>query len=139
MRIYILYVLLILLNCSSYALEKEELLKLIRPDEAKSDNLIVLNSDYIDENPQRAIQYHNQAIEQIKNMPFKAFYLLQNGVIYNYYYNNKKDSALKSIIDATCALDIATFNLFLSKKNSLFLGSVSLSDEVIEIIFTGAS
>ena len=100
MRIYILYVLLILLNCSSYALEKEELLKLIRPDEAKSDNLIVLNSDYIDENPQRAIQYHNQAIEQIKNMPFKAFYLLQNGVIYNYYYNNKKDSALKSIIDA---------------------------------------
>ena len=100
MRIYILYVLLIVLNCSSYALEKEELLKLIRPDEAKSDNLIVLNSDYIDENPQRAIQYHNQAIEQIKNMPFKAFYLLQNGVIYNYYYNNKKDSALKSIIDA---------------------------------------
>ena len=100
MRIYILYVLLIVLNNSSYALEKEELLKLIRPDEAKSDNLIVLNSDYIDENPQRAIQYHNQAIEQIKNMPFKAFYLLQNGVIYNYYYNNKKDSALKSIIDA---------------------------------------
>ena len=97
---YILYVLLIVLNCNSYALEKEELLKLIRPDEPKSDNLIVLNFDYIDENPQRAIKYHNQAIEQIKNMPFKAFYLLQNGVIYNYYYNNKKDSALKSIIDA---------------------------------------
>ena len=100
MRMYILYVLLIVLNCNSYALEKEELLKLIRPDEPKSDNLIVLNFDYIDENPQRAIKYHNQAIEQIKNMPFKAFYLLQNGVIYNYYYNNKKDSALKSIIDA---------------------------------------
>ena len=33
-------------------------------------------------------------------MPFKAFYLLQNGIIYNYYYDNKKDSALKSIIDA---------------------------------------
>ena len=100
MRMYILYVLLIVLNCSSYALEKEELLKLIRPDDPKSDNLIVLNSDYIDENPQRAINYHNQAIEQINNMPFRAFYLLQNGVIYNYYYNNKKDSALKSIIDA---------------------------------------
>ena len=97
---YVLYVFLIVVNCSSYALEKEELLKLIRPDEAKIDNLIVLNSDYIDENPQRAIKYHNQAIEQIKNTPFKAFYLLQNGVIYNYYYENKKDSALKSIIDA---------------------------------------
>ena len=33
-------------------------------------------------------------------MPFKAFYLLQNGIIYNYYYESKKDSALKSIIDA---------------------------------------
>ena len=52
---------------------------------------------------------------------------------------NSKSFGLKSIIDATCALDIATFNLFLSKKNSLFLGSGSLSDEVIEIIFTGAS
>ena len=110
MRIYILYVLLIVLNNSSYALEKEELLKLIRPDEAKSDNLIVLNSDYIDENPQRAIQYHNQAIEQIKNMPFKAFYLLQNGVIYNYYYNNKKDSALKVLL---------MLRTFLKRKTSL--------------------
>ena len=90
MRIYFLYVLLLVLNGSSYALDKEELLKLVRPNEPKDDKLIILNSDYIDENPQRAIQYHNQAIEQIKNFTFKAFYLLQNGIIYNYYYEIKK-------------------------------------------------
>ena len=43
------------------------------------------------------------------------------------------------MIEATCALEIATFNLFLLKKNSLFLGSVSLSDDVIEMIVIGAS
>ena len=100
MRIYFLYVLLFVLNCSSFALDKEELLKLVRPNNPKNDNLIILSSDYIDENPQRAIQYHNQAMEQINNNSSKAFYLLQNGIIYNYYYDNKKDSALKSIIDA---------------------------------------
>jgi len=42
-------------------------------------------------------------------------------------------------MDATCALEIATFNLFLLKKNSLFLGSESLSDDVIDIIVIGAS
>jgi len=46
---------------------------------------------------------------------------------------------LNNIIDATCALEIATFNRFLLKKNSLFLGKESLSDDVIEIIVTGAS
>ena len=100
MRIHLLYVLLFLINCSSYAIEKEELLKLVRPSDSENDDLIILNADYIEENPQRAIQYHNQAIEQINNLPFKAFYLIQNGIIYNYYYENKKDSALKSIIDA---------------------------------------
>ena len=49
------------------------------------------------------------------------------------------NSGLKGMIDATYALEIATFNLFLLKKNSLFLGRESLSDEVIEIIVTGAS
>ena len=100
MRIHLLYVLLFLINSSSYAIEKEELLKLVSPSDSENDDLIILNTDYIEENPQRAIQYHNQAIEQINNMPFKAFYLIQNGIIYNYYYENKKDSALKSIIDA---------------------------------------
>jgi signal transduction histidine kinase/DNA-binding NarL/FixJ family response regulator len=93
-------VLLLLINSSSYAIDKKELLKLVRPSDYEEDDLIILNSDYIEENPQRAIKYHNQAIEQINNMPFKAFYLIQNGIIYNYYYKNKKDSALKSIIDA---------------------------------------
>ena len=100
MRIYFLYVFLLVLNCSSYALNNEELLRLVRPNEPKDDNLIILNTNYIEENPQRAIQYHNQAMEQINKNSSKAFYLLQNGIIYNYYYDNKKDSALKSIIDA---------------------------------------
>ena len=100
MRIHLLCVLLLLINSSSYAIDKKELLKLVRPSDYEDDDLIILNSDYIEENPQRAIKYHNQAIEQINNMPFKAFYLIQNGIIYNYYYKNKKDSALKSIIDA---------------------------------------
>ena len=49
------------------------------------------------------------------------------------------NNGLKSIMDATCALEIATFNLFLLKKNSLFLGSESLSDDVIDIMVIGAS
>ena len=35
------------------------------------------------------------------------------------------------IIHATCALDIATFNLFLLKKKSLCLGKLSTSDVVV--------
>ena len=82
MRIHLLCVLLLLINSSSYAIEKEELLKLVRPSDSENDDLIILNADYIEENPQRAIQYHNQAIEQINNFPSKAFYLIQNGIIY---------------------------------------------------------
>ena len=108
MRIHLLCVLLLLINSSSYAIDKKELLKLVRPSDYEDDDLIILNSDYIEENPQRAIKYHNQAIEQINNMPFKAFYLIQNGIIYNYYYKNKKDSALKSIIDAQNILRMKT-------------------------------
>ena len=72
MRIHLLCVLLLLINSSSYAIDKKELLKLVRPSDYEDDDLIILNSDYIEENPQRAIKYHNQAIEQINNMPFKA-------------------------------------------------------------------
>ena len=46
---------------------------------------------------------------------------------------------LNKIIEAICALEIATFSLFLLKKNSLFLGNESESDEVIEMIVIGAS
>ena len=46
---------------------------------------------------------------------------------------------LNKIIHATCALDIATFNRLRLKKNSRFLGKESISEEVIEIIETGAS
>ena len=55
-------------------------------------------------------------------------------VIWNY-----DDQSLNKIIEAIRALEIATFNLFLLKKNSLFLGNESLSEEVIEIIVIGAS
>ena len=48
-------------------------------------------------------------------------------------------SGLNIITEATCARDIATLSLFLLKKNSLFLGSDSLSDYVIEIIVINAS
>ncbi len=100
MRIHFICAILFVFNCNFFALEKEELLKLVMPHNFNNENLIILKADYINENPQRAILYNNQAIKQINNLPFKAFYLLQNGIIYNYYYDNKKDSALKNIIDA---------------------------------------
>ena len=46
---------------------------------------------------------------------------------------------VNKIIEIHCALDIATFNLFLLKKKSLCLGKLSTSDVVIEISTTLAS
>jgi hypothetical protein len=45
---------------------------------------------------------------------------------------------LKITMDISCDLDNATFNLFLSKIKSQFLGKHSASDDVIEIIVIDA-
>ena len=100
MRGWIFFTFLLLCGLNCFGLEKEEYLFLTSPDDSLSGNLITLSTSYIDENPQRAALYNAQAINQTNKLNFKAYYLLQNSIIYNFYYSNKSDSALKNILKA---------------------------------------
>ena len=100
MRGWIFFTFLLLCGLNCFSLEKEEYLYLTSPDDSLSGSLITLSTAYINENPQRATLYNAQAINQTNKLNFKAYYLLQNSIIYNFYYSNKSDSALKNILKA---------------------------------------
>ena len=100
MRGWIFFTFLLLCGLNCFSLEKEEYLYLTSTDDSLSGSLITLSTAYINENPQRATLYNAQAINQTNKLNFKAYYLLQNSIIYNFYYSNKSDSALKNILKA---------------------------------------
>ena len=52
------------------------------------------------ENPEKALIYSSEAIASTENPFLKAICYLQNGIIYNYDYNNQNESSLENLLAA---------------------------------------
>lgn len=60
----------------------------------------MLSRAYMGENPEKALIYSSEAIASTENPFLKAICYLQNGIIYNYDYNNQNESSLENLLAA---------------------------------------
>ena len=82
------------------AIDKEEALYYANWIDTIQDNNLTLSKAFINENPSKALAYISQAIASTDNNFLKAKCHIQKGIIYNYSYLNKSDSALENLIAA---------------------------------------
>ena len=82
------------------AVDKEEALYYADWIDTIQDNNLTLSKAFINENPSKALVYISQAIANTDNNFLKAKCYIQKGIIYNYSYSNKSDSALENLIAA---------------------------------------
>ena len=82
------------------AIDKEEALYYANWIDTIQDNNLTLSKAFINENPSKALVYISQAIANTDNNFLKAKCYIQKGIIYNYSYLNKRDSALENLIAA---------------------------------------
>ena len=82
------------------AIDKEEALYYANWIDTIQDNNLTLSKAFINENPSKALVYISQAIANTDNNFLKAKCYIQKGIIYNYSYLNKRDSALENLITA---------------------------------------
>ena len=109
-----LFISILLLAVPSFALaiDKEEALYYADWIDTIQDNNLTLSKAFINENPSKALLYISQAIVNTENNFLKAKCYIQKGIIYNYSYLNKSDSALQNLIaarDIYLENDIRTF------------------------------
>ena len=86
------------------------------------DNNLTLSKAFINENPSKALAYISQAIANTDNNFLKAKCYIQKGIIYNYSYLNKRDSALENLI---AARDIYLEN---DKKKKLIFNNILIGE-----------
>ena len=82
------------------AIDKDEALYYADWIDTIQDNNLTLSKAFIYENPSKALGYISQAIANTENNFLKAKCYIQKGIIYNYSYLNKRDSALENLIAA---------------------------------------
>ncbi|MAT67368.1 MAG: hypothetical protein CL830_03115, partial [Crocinitomicaceae bacterium] len=115
-----LFISILLLAVPSFALaiDKEEALYYADWIDTIQDNNLTLSKAFINENPSKALLYISQAIVNTENNFLKAKCYIQKGIIYNYSYLNKSDSALENLI---AARDIYLEN---DKKKKLIFNNI---------------
>ena len=103
------YIIVVLLFCmvKALALDKEEVLFFATQNDTlfnNSDSIfqknLVLSRAFMVENPEKALIYSAQAIDNTDNPFLKAGCYLQNGIIYNYDYSDKNESSLENLFAA---------------------------------------
>ena len=60
-----------------------------------SDNSLKLSKAYIDENPSKALSFLREAVNNSDNKNLKAKCYLQSGIIYNFSFLHKSESAIE--------------------------------------------
>ena len=78
-----------------FAIDQEEALFYSEWLDTLSDNNLKLSKAFIDENPSKALSFMNQAISISENNALKAKCYLQSGIIYNFSFLHKNESALE--------------------------------------------
>jgi len=115
---------IILLATPSFvlAIDKEEALYYSNWIDTIQDNNLTLSKAFVNENPSKALAYISQAIANTDNNFLKAKCYIQKGIIYNYSYLNKKDSALENLIAAR--------NIYLEndKKKKLIFNNILIGE-----------
>ena len=104
------------------AIDKEEALYYANWIDTIQDNNLTLSKAFINENPSKALVYISQAIANTDNNFLKAKCYIQKGIIYNYSYLNKRDSALENLI---AARDIYLEN---DKKKKLIFNDILIGE-----------
>lgn len=108
MRVLInIFIILLLFDLQAFSLDKEEVIYFaIQNDTLFNDNdtlylnNLILSRAYMGENPEKALIYSSEAIANTDNPFLKASCYLQNGIIYNYDYNDKNESSLENLFAA---------------------------------------
>ena len=100
MKSLVISILLLALPSFVLAIDKEEALYYADWIDTIQDNNLTLSKAFINENPSKALVYISQAIANTDNNFLKAKCYIQKGIIYNYSYLNKMDSALENLIAA---------------------------------------
>ena len=98
MKNFIISILLLAAPSFILAIDKEEALYYADWIDTIQDNNLTLSKAFINENPSKALVYISQAIASTDNIFLKAKCYLQKGIIYNYSYSNKSDSALENLM-----------------------------------------
>ena len=104
------------------AIDKDEALYYANWIDTIQDNNLTLSKAFINENPSKALVYISQAIANTDNNFLKAKCYIQKGIIYNYSYLNKRDSALENLI---AARDIYLEN---DKKKKLIFNDILIGE-----------
>ena len=104
------------------AIDKEEALYYADWIDTIQDNNLNLSKAFINENPFKALVFISQAIANTDNIFLKAKCYIQKGIIYNYSYLNKSDSALQNLI---AARDIYLEN---DKKKELIFNNILIGE-----------
>ena len=83
------------INAPIFAIDQEEALFYSEWLDTVSDNNLKLSKAYIDENPSKALSFISEAITNSDNNDLKAKCYLQSGIIYNFSFLHKSESALE--------------------------------------------
>ena len=81
-----------------FSIDQEEALYYSNLIDSTVDNNLTLSKSYIAENPSKAINFIAQTIQETENPLLKAKCFLRTGIIYNYSFLNKKESALENLL-----------------------------------------
>ena len=131
MKSLVVSILILTIPSLVLAIDKEEALYYANWIDTIQDNNLTLSKAFINENPSKALVYISQAIANTDNNFLKAKCYIQKGIIYNYSYLNKRDSALENLI---AARDIYSENDNKKKLifNDILLGEVHRKNGNIE-------
>ena len=83
------------INAPIFAIDQEEALFYSEWLDTVLDNNLKLSKAYIDENPSKALSFISEAITNSDNNDLKAKCYLQSGIIYNFSFLHKSESALE--------------------------------------------
>ena len=100
MKSLVISILLLAIPSFVLAIDKDEALYYANWIDTIQDNNLTLSKAFIYENPSKTLGYISQAIANTENNFLKAKCYIQKGIIYNYSYLNKSDSALENLIAA---------------------------------------
>ena len=122
MKSLVVSILILTIPSLVLAIDKEEALYYANWIDTIQDNNLTLSKAFINENPSKALVYISQAIANTDNNFLKAKCYIQKGIIYNYSYLNKRDSALENLI---AARDIYLEN---DKKKKLIFNDILIGE-----------
>ena len=122
MKNLVISILLLAVPSFVLAIDKDEALYYANWIDTIQDNNLTLSKAFINENPSKALVYISQAMANTENNFLKAKCYIQKGIIYNYSYLNKKDSALENLI---AARDIYLAN---DEKKKLIFNNILIAE-----------